>query len=61
MLCISTDACELVGALVPFEVFVLAVRLENMLDDVLQRVGSYQASGCARVDEESMDGFTFHC
>ena len=58
---ISTNACELVGALVPFKVFVLAMWLENMLDNVLQRISSYQALGCARVDEESMDGFTFHC
>ena len=56
MFWISTDACELVGAFVPFDMVMLAVRLENILDDVL----SYQASGSARVDEESMNDFTFY-
>ena len=43
----------------PFDVSVFAVRLEDMLDDVLQSVGSYQASGSARVDDESIDGLAF--
>ena len=60
MLCICTDAGEFVGALVPFDLVVFAVRLENMFDYVLQSVSSYQASGSARVDEESMDDFAFH-
>ena len=44
----------------PFDVAVFAVRLEDMLDDVLQSVGSYQASGSARVDDESVDSFAFY-
>ena len=60
MLWISTNAGELVGAFVPFDVVALAMRLEDIWDDVLQGVGSYQASGSARVDEESMDGFAFY-
>ena len=44
----------------PFDVAVFAVRLEDMLDNVLQCVGSYQASGSARVDDESVDGLTFY-
>ena len=60
MLCISTDAGEFVGTFVPFDLVIFAVRLENMVDYVLQSVSSYQASGSARVDEESMDDFTFY-
>ena len=59
LLLFSTDACEFVGAFVPFDLVLFAMRLQNILDDVLQRVGSYQASGGARVDEESMDDFAF--
>ena len=44
----------------PFDVAVFAVRLEDMLDDVLQSVGSYQASGSARVDDESVDSLAFY-
>ena len=44
----------------PFDLVVFAVRPENMVDYVLQSVSSYQASGGARVDEESMDGFAFY-
>ena len=43
----------------PFDLVLFAMRLQNVLDDVLQRVGSYQASGGARVDEESMDDLAF--
>ena len=44
----------------PFHVVVFAVRLEDVLDNVLESVCSYQTSGGARVDEESMDGFAFY-
>ena len=44
----------------PFDVAVFAVRPEDMVDDVLQSVGSYQASGSARVDDESVDSLTFY-
>ena len=60
MLWISTDAGELVGAFVPFHVVVLAVRLEDVLDNVLEGVCSDQTSGGAWVDEESMDDFAFY-
>ena len=60
MLWVSTDAGELVGAFVPFHVVVFAVRLEDVLDNILESVCSYQSSGGARVDEESMDGFAFY-
>ena len=51
------------SALMPFAQFyvvVLAVRLEDVLNNVLQSVGSYQASGSARVDDESVDSLTFY-
>ena len=41
----------------PFDLALFAMWLQDVLDDVLQRVCSYQASGGARVDEESMDDF----
>ena len=44
----------------PFDLVMFAMRPENMVDYVLQSVSSYQASGSARVDEESMDDFAFH-
>ena len=43
----------------PFDLVMFAMRLQNVLDDVLQSVCSYQASGGARVDEESMDDLAF--
>ena len=57
---ICADAGEFVGAFVPFGVVMLAVRLEDVLINVHQSVCSYQTSGSARVDEESMDGFAFY-
>ena len=36
-----------------------ALRLEDVLDDVFERVCSYQSSGGAGVDEESVDSHSF--
>ena len=57
---ICADAGEFVGAFVPFHQVVHAVRLEDVVDDVVQRVRADQAFGRTWVYEDAIDLLVLH-
>ena len=57
---VCADACELVGAVVPFHQVLHAVRLEDVVNNVIQSVRADQAFGRTRVYEDAIDLLVLH-